>query len=172
MAVDTERFREFFGSFPTSVSIITTLDSQGRPCGLTCNTLSAVSMDPPLLLFCVDKGSQTLPALRHTGAFVAHVLADGGQSASQAFADKSQAKFEGRPWWPSQAARGAPVLGDITLGHAECVVVDRIEAGDHWIFIGRVEAAVSFPRRPLLYHRRAYSVFRPAAEEQLAGRAG
>jgi len=169
MAVDAERFREVFGSFPTSVSIVTTLDEEGQPRGLTCNSVSAVSVEPPLLLVCIDKRSQTLPALQKSGAFVVHVLADGGQSASQAFAGKSEAKFDGRSWRPSAAAGGAPVLADISMAHAECTVVQRVEAGDHWIFIGHVEAAESFARRPLLYHRRGYSVFQPGEPAGLVG---
>ncbi|MHC3474079.1 flavin reductase family protein [Streptomyces sp. 7R007] len=170
MAVDAGRFRELFGSFPTSVSIVTTLDRTGEPRGFTCNAVSAVSVNPPLLLVCVDKGSRSLPALQHSGAFVVHVLADGGQDASERFAGKSADKFAGHAWRPSAVAGGAPVLSDIALGHAECTVVQRVEAGDHWILIGRVEAAEVFSRRPLLYHRRAYSVWDPAAE--LAGTRG
>jgi flavin reductase (DIM6/NTAB) family NADH-FMN oxidoreductase RutF len=170
MAVDAGRFRELFGSFPTTVSIVTTLDGAGEPRGFTCNAVSAVSVDPPLLLVCVGKGSRSLPALQHSGAFVVHVLADGGQDASERFAGKSADKFAGHTWRPSEVAGGAPVLSGIALGHAECTVVQRVEAGDHWILIGRVEGAEVFSGRPLLYHQRAYSVWESAAE--LAGTPG
>lgn len=167
MAVDAVRFRELFGSFPTSVSIVTTLDDRGEPRGFTCNAVCAVSADPPLLLVCVDKGSRSLPALQHSGAFVVHVLAEEGRDASDRFAGRSEDKFAGQEWYPSAAAGGAPVLTGVALALAECVVVQRVEAGDHWIFIARVDGAQVFPRRPLLYHRRGYHVWESAAE--LAG---
>jgi flavin reductase (DIM6/NTAB) family NADH-FMN oxidoreductase RutF len=169
MAVDTSRFRGFFGAFPTSVAIVTALDENDEPRGFTCNALTAVSAEPPLLSVCVDKRSQTLPALAHSGAFVVHVLAEGAQEASEAFAGKSERKFAGRGWKPSPVAGGAPLLADIALAYAECTVVQRVEAGDHWIYIGRVDGTEVFPRRPLLYHRRNYTVWSPA--EQLTAAA-
>ncbi|MYS20719.1 3-hydroxy-9,10-secoandrosta-1,3,5(10)-triene-9,17-dione monooxygenase reductase component [Streptomyces sp. DvalAA-14] len=162
MAVDANRFKELFGSFPTPVWIITAVDEDGEPRGFTCNALSAVSADPPLLLFCVDKRSQTLPALVRSGGFVVHVLAEGAHEASEVFAGKSEGKFTGRRWLPSAVAGGAPVLPDLALGYAECALVQRVEAGDHWICVGRVDGSAVFPRDPLLYHRRSYSVWRPA----------
>ncbi|MQY36679.1 Flavin-dependent monooxygenase, reductase subunit HsaB [Streptomyces sp. RB17] len=164
MAVDTNRFREFFGSFPTAVAIVTALDERNEPRGFTCNALTAVSAEPPLLSVCVDRRSQTLPALAHSGAFVVHVLAEGAQEASELFAGKSERKFAGRGWKPSSVAQGAPVLADIALAYAECSVVQRVEAGDHWIYIARVDGAAVFPRRPLLYHQRHYRVWSPAGQ--------
>lgn len=153
MATDAHGFRGFFGSFPTAVSVVTALDERGEPRGFTCNAISAVSVEPPLLLVCVQRGSHTLPALRATGAFVVNVLADGGQDLAGVFASRSDRKFEGVRWRPSEVAGGAPVLRDGILGHAECTVVRTVEAGDHLIFIGQVEATDVFPRRPVLYHR-------------------
>jgi flavin reductase (DIM6/NTAB) family NADH-FMN oxidoreductase RutF len=164
MAVDTRRFRELFGSFPTSVSIITTVDADGSPRGFTCNAMTAVSADPPMLLVCVDKGSQTLPALRHSRSLVVHVLAENGREASDLFASKAEAKFEGLSWRPAALAGGAPVLEDVALAHAECRVVQHVEAGDHWIVVARVEAAEVHGRRPLLYQRGTYSVWCQGAE--------
>ncbi|MEU5045332.1 flavin reductase family protein [Streptomyces griseorubiginosus] len=169
MAVETSRFRELFGSFPTSVAIVTALDDQQEPRGFTCNALTAVSAEPPLLSVCVDKRSQTLPALIHSGAFVVHILAEGAQEASEAFAGKSEHKFAGRRWKPSETAKGAPVLTDIALAYAECTVVQPVEAGDHWIYIARVDGVEVFPRRPLLYHRRSYSIWSPDGQLTTAG---
>lgn len=162
MAVDAELFREIFNSFPTSVSVITTLDAEGNPRGFTCKAMSAVSIDPPLLLICVDKSSRTVRAIEASGAFVVNVLAEGGQQASQVFAGKSAHKFTDVDWIPSRAANGCPVLTGITLAHVECIVTQSVEAGDHWIIIGRLENAEVFQRRPLLYHRKAYDVWKHA----------
>ncbi|MFE0464057.1 flavin reductase family protein, partial [Kitasatospora sp. NPDC058965] len=159
MAVDAGRFREIFGSFPTAVAIVTALDEAGEPKGFTCNAVSAVSVDPALLLVCVDKGSRSLPALRHSGAFVVHFLGEDGQQASDRFAGRGDDKFAGQDWYPSAAAGGAPVLTGVALAHAECVVVQQVEAGDHWILIARVEEGEVHPSRPLLYHRRGYHVW-------------
>lgn len=161
MAVDPARFRALFGSVPACVSIVTTLDRHGEPRGLTCSAVSAVSLDPPLLLVCVDRRSRTLGPLLAHGAFVVNVLAERGRAAGEVFAGRSEDKFGGLVWRPSRPARGAPVLGEIVAAHAECVTVRTLPAGDHVIVIGRVDGAVVHPRRPLLYHDRSYAVCAP-----------
>jgi flavin reductase (DIM6/NTAB) family NADH-FMN oxidoreductase RutF len=156
MSVDAQRFRDLFSCFPSVVSIVTTLDGTGRPRGFTCNAVSAVSIDPALLLVCVDKGSSTLPAITETGGYVVNLLADGAEPASRAFAASGVDRFAGLDWSPSAAAGGWPVLHDLTVAWAECVLEQRIEAGDHWILIGRVEDAAVYDRPPLLYFQRSY----------------
>ncbi|PYC83784.1 flavin reductase [Streptomyces tateyamensis] len=161
MAIGPDLFREVFGSFPTSVSIITALDEEGEPRGFTCNAVCAVSADPALLLICVDKKSQTLPAIAASGTFVVNVLAAAGEDASRVFAGKENDKFAAVDWRPSAVADGAPVLADIALAAAECRVVDAVQGGDHWIFIARVEGAQVFHRAPLMYFKRRYSSWGP-----------
>ncbi|MFJ9903610.1 flavin reductase family protein [Streptomyces sp. NPDC101152] len=165
MPVDAARFREVFGSFPTAIAVVTATAEDGRPRGFTCNAVSAVSIEPPLLLICVDKRSQTLSALRASRSFVVNVLAEGGQDAARVFAGRSDDKFADVRWVPSDVSDGAPVLLDLTLAYAECVVVRAVEAGDHWIFIGRVDGAESFPRSPVLYHQGAFSVWETQARQ-------
>ena len=162
MTIGSESFRDFFGAFPTAVSIVTTLDDDGEPRGLTCNSVAAVSLDPPLLSICVAKRSKTLDAFTSTGAFVVNVLAEGGEELSTVFAGSSERKFSGVDWTPSEIAGGTPVLTTGTLAYAECSVVQDIPAGDHRILIGRIEGVNVFPFRPLLYQRSTYSVWRPA----------
>lgn len=172
MAVEPARFRALFGSVPACVAIVTTLDRHGEPRGLTCTAVSAVSLDPPLLLVCVDRCSRTLGPLLAHGAFVVNVLAERGRAACEVFAGRSDDKFGGLTWRPSRSARGAPVLGEITAAHAECVTVRTLPAGDHVIVIGRVDGAAVRPRRPLLYHDRSYSVCAPipGVAESASGR--
>ncbi|WP_328914211.1 MULTISPECIES: flavin reductase family protein [unclassified Streptomyces] len=169
MAVESATFREMFGMFPTAVSIVTAME-RGEPRGLTCSAVSAVSMDPPLLLVCVDKASRTLNALMTSEGFVVNVLAAGGQDIARLFASSSVRKFAGVPWLPSSWAGGAPLLTDVALACAECSVEQTVEAGDHWIFIGRVEEVSVFPRQPLLHQRGRFDIWTDRAQEPQARR--
>ncbi|MFI9457060.1 flavin reductase family protein [Amycolatopsis sp. NPDC052450] len=162
MTIGAESFRDFFGAYPTAVSIVTTLDADGEPRGLTCNSVAAVSLAPPLLSICVANRSKTLDAFTSTGAFVVNVLAEGGEELSTVFAGSSHRKFTGVSWEPSAIADGVPVLTTGTLAYAECSVVQSVPAGDHRILIGRIDGSAVFPARPLLYQRSTYSVWRPA----------
>ncbi|WP_329495095.1 flavin reductase family protein [Kitasatospora herbaricolor] len=159
MAVDSGSFRELFGSFPTAVSIVTALGPDGEPRGFTCNAMSAVSADPPLLLVCVDLRSQTLEAMSTSKSFVVNVLADGGQDAALVFASRSDGKFAEVDWQPSKVAGGAPVLRSLALAYAECNVVQMVEAGDHVVFFARVDGVEVLRRPPMLYHRGAFSAW-------------
>lgn len=154
-------FRSLFGAFPTAVSIVTTMDPTGMPYGFTCNSLSAVSLDPPLLSICVDNRSRTLRAIRSSRSFAVNVLADGGQRAAQLFAGRSDRRFDEVRWSPSAVAGGAPLLEDITLAYAECHVARTFKAGDHWLLIGRVRAVDVTSRSPLLYQKGLYTAWEP-----------
>jgi flavin reductase (DIM6/NTAB) family NADH-FMN oxidoreductase RutF len=158
IVVDDEQFRTLFASFTTGVSIVTALGVDGRPAGFTGNAVCAVSAQPPLLLVCVDKHSNTLPVIAESGTFVVNVLAEEGEAASRIFAGKAPDKFAGQRWVPARVAGGTPILVDVILAYAACVVVDTIEAGDHWIFIARIEEAETFPRSPLVYYQRGYGL--------------
>ncbi|MFJ1749668.1 flavin reductase family protein [Streptomyces sp. NPDC088116] len=149
-------FRHAFASLPTSVAVITTTDAQGTPKGLTSNAVCAVSMDPPLLLVCVDKSSRTLPALQQANGFVVNFLAEGAEHVSRQFATKSGDKFAGVRHRRSARAAGSPVLYDDSVAHLECATESRIEAGDHWILLGRVLGGEVHDKGALLYHRRSY----------------
>lgn len=159
MSVTPDEFRAFFGSFPTPVSIVTTVDTDGTPRGFTCSAVTSVSVDPPLLLVCLDRAARSLPPLLSAGAFVVNVLADGAQDVARVFASRSERKFSGVRWQPSAAAGGAPVLTELSVGHAECTVMRSVKAGDHWIVIGRVEAAEVFARSPVLHQRGVFGVW-------------
>ncbi|WP_262005163.1 flavin reductase family protein [Streptomyces sp. FIT100] len=157
MPVPPQQFRDIFGSFPTSVSIITAMDNDGMPRGFTCNAICAVSADPPLLLISISKTSQTLPAVLSSRSFVVNFLASSGVEASNVFAGKGQDKFADVRWQPSDVASGAPILSDLALAYAECRVEQTVEAGDHLLVIARVDGGSTFPRDALLYCRGEYS---------------
>lgn len=154
--VDRSTFTGIMSSFPTGVSIITTLDVDGTARGLTSNAICSVSVDPPIVLACVDRESNTLPALLARGAWVVNFLARDRGSLSDLFATKSPAKFDQVEW--RQAANGMPWLHKDTISHAACRTVQVIEAGDHLILLGQVESG-SIPDvggHPLVYYRRSY----------------
>ncbi|WP_136518618.1 flavin reductase family protein [Cellulomonas telluris] len=164
MPISAERFREIFGSFPTAVSVVTTLDADGQPRGLTSNTVCAVSVDPPMLLVAVDKSSNTLPAMRASAGFVVNVLAGGNAEVSRIFARKSADKFADLEWRASEVAAGAPILVDHAVAVAECSTERAVEAGDHWLFLGRVDEGATYPRPPLLHRRGVYGEWPLVAE--------
>lgn len=159
MAVGPDTFRAVVGAFPTGVTVVTTLDGDGTPRGLTSNAFSSVSADPPLLLVCVDKRSQTLPALQASGTFVVNFLAAGRQELSNTFASRAADKFAGVSWEPSAVANGAPILVHDVVAYAECVIHQQVEAGDHVILIGRIEGGGTWPGAPLLYYKRTYAAW-------------
>src|SRR5436305_1627465 len=147
------------GAFPTGVTIVTTLDHDGRPKGLTLQAFLAVSTDPPLCLIGLDRTSRTIDALERHGAFVVNFLAAGREHLSNRFASKEEDKFGHVHWQPSRVARGAPVLTDDAVAYAECVIVRKIEAGDHWLFVASVDGGAATERTPLMYFRRSYSAW-------------
>ena len=154
--VDRSTFAGIMSSFPTGVSIITTLDADGAPRGLTSNAICSVSADPPMVLACVDRRSNTLPSLLASGAWVVNFLVRGRGELSDLFATKAVNKFEKVSWRP--AGNGMPWLRADSIAHAECRTVQVIEAGDHVILLGQVEGG-SVPDsvgNPLVYFRRAY----------------
>jgi flavin reductase (NADH) len=161
MDAGSARFSELFGSFPTPIAIVTAADEEGHPFGFTSNAVCSVSAAEQTLLISVGKGSRTLPAIMSSQAFAVNFLSTLGRTMSQVFASKATDKFANLTWRPSITAKGAPLLVDIALGHAECRVKDAIEVDDHWLFIARVEGVAVFPREPLLYRRGDFGVWSP-----------
>lgn len=143
-------------AFPTGVAIVTTLDEDGEPKGLTTNAICSVSADPPMLLVCVDKTSRTLAALRHARRFVVNFMSDGCADLCALFASKADDKFAAVAWEPGLG--GVPCLVEQALAIAECRTEQELEAGDHLVLTGVVEAGrPPDPERvPILYYRRSY----------------
>jgi len=155
--VNGETFRKIMGCFPAGVTVVTTVAEDGSPRGLTSSAVCAVSLEPPLLLICVDRSSATLPSLRTHGSFVVNFLAEGQEAVARRFALKGGPdKFRGVAWRASEAADGAPILGEQSAAYAECVTQREIEAGDHIVFIASIEAGDAFERAPLVFRRGIY----------------
>ena len=157
MAVECEEFFAIMSAFPTGVAVVTTLDADGEPRGLTTNALCSVSGRPPLLLVCLDRESRTLPAVLNSGRFVVNLLAEQRDELARVFASKAEDKFDGVDWKPGLG--GMPCLRADSLAYAECAVEQRFEAGDHVIVTGLVEAGMAPDPAsvPILYFRRSYS---------------
>ena len=141
------------GHFATGVAVITTRDIDGKPYGLTANALCSVSLTPPLLLVCVDKGAESHPAFERSRLFAVNVLALGHEELSRRFAVSGGDKFVDVPH--RFGTTGVPLLEDV-LAVVECRVVAVHEAGDHTIYIGEVEHLEASEGDPLLFFRGQY----------------
>jgi flavin reductase (DIM6/NTAB) family NADH-FMN oxidoreductase RutF len=156
-ALDIVELRRTLGSFATGVAITTTLDSSGVPKGFTANSFTSVSLDPPLVLVCVDKAASCYPAFAATAHFAINILHEAQQHLSRAFASKLADKFADVPW--VSGVTGSPIFPDSTAW-LDCELFNRVEAGDHLILIGKVLNFGHSPeKQPLGYHRGSYIAF-------------
>ncbi|MET1115959.1 MAG: flavin reductase [Comamonas sp.] len=136
-AIEPKLFRQLLGCFPTGVAVITTTDTDGRPVGLTCNSFSSVSLEPPLVLFSLRKASSLVSVFSESQAFAINILSQRQDALSGRFASsKIVDKFEGVAW--RSGPLGTPIIDDC-LASFECSVHARHDAGDHYIFIGEVK---------------------------------
>jgi flavin reductase (DIM6/NTAB) family NADH-FMN oxidoreductase RutF len=157
VSVTPQLYREIMACFPTGVAVVTAHESGDRPRGLTLSAFCAVSLEPPLVLVCIDKGSNTLPAMRDSGGFTVNFLAGGREHLAVLYASKADEKFQDIVWRRPDIPEGGPVLHEDSAAYAVCITRQAIEAGDHWVFIGEVrDGAVIDGRLPLVYHRRAF----------------
>jgi flavin reductase (DIM6/NTAB) family NADH-FMN oxidoreductase RutF len=163
--VDRATFFASMAAFPTGVTVVTTVNADGHPVGLTCNAFTSVSAEPPLVLVSVDNHSNTLPALLAERRFVVNFLAAGRGDLATACAGKGDQKFAEISWAPS--AHGLPVLAEDSIAYVVCELVQELQAGDHVLLIGAVqEASPPAPDAvPLLYFRREFDSW-PAAGDR------
>jgi flavin reductase (DIM6/NTAB) family NADH-FMN oxidoreductase RutF len=156
-------FRHALGQFATGVTVITAQRAPGQPYGMTANAFTSVSLDPFLVLVCVDQRSHLLPLLKGGRFFGVNVLKDYHQAVSVYFAQSEQSPdAEARlgiryRWTPA----GVPLIED-TLAQMVCQVVASYIAGDHTIFLGEVQSADLFPGEPLLFFRSQYRQLVPS----------
>jgi 3-hydroxy-9,10-secoandrosta-1,3,5(10)-triene-9,17-dione monooxygenase reductase component len=152
--IDPRSFREVLGHFCTGVTIVTGL-LDGEPFGMTCQSFSSVSLDPPLVMFCPSKTSTTWPSLRRAGRFAVNVLGDDQAQLSQDFAVSGGPKFTGKTWEPG--ITGAPLIAG-AIAYVECVLARVYAAGDHEIVLGQVVALERSASggMPLLFFRSRY----------------
>ena len=147
-------FRELLGRFVTGVTVVTTVSPDGTPVGMTANSVASVSLDPPLVLICVDHDSAMHGDLKQAAGFVVNVLALDQEEISRRFAENRGDRFAGIGYQPGP--QGAPIL-DGVVAHIECDNHSSIEAGDHTIFVGRVTGGTTESGHPLVFYRGGYS---------------
>jgi 3-hydroxy-9,10-secoandrosta-1,3,5(10)-triene-9,17-dione monooxygenase reductase component len=152
-SVDLLKFRRVCGSFITGVAVVSCRD-RGEPVGLTVNSFTSVSLDPPLVLFCIHRDSQLLAALRPEMAFAVSILADHQRLVGRAFASRETRRFVGIR--SHVGVTGAPILSD-ALAYVEGRILREIDGGDHVIFLGEVLGLdVLAEDMPLAFFRSAH----------------
>jgi flavin reductase (DIM6/NTAB) family NADH-FMN oxidoreductase RutF len=157
--MDARRFREVLGSYPTGVTVVTGRTGDGAPFGLTVNSFTSVSLDPPLVLVCIDRLASSHDPLVEGGSFVVNVLAREQMALATRFASEPSAgRFDGVMW--DEGPLGDPVLPDAVAWLA-CSLEAVHAAGDHSILVGRVEALEGSDRAALAYHRGSYAMVAP-----------
>lgn len=152
MSVSETRFRHVMGHLAGGVAVVTSLGPESSPCGLTATAVCSVSLDPPLLVASIDRDSNTHAGIEASGLYAVNLLSAGQEELAVRFATKDPDKFRGLE--TEQAATGAPLLVE-TLGFLDCRVSREVPAGDHTLFIGRVEDARVRGEEagtPLVYH--------------------
>jgi 4-hydroxyphenylacetate 3-hydroxylase, reductase component len=151
---EARALRNSLGLFATGVCVVTAMDPSGHPMGLTINSFSSVSLNPPLILWSLDKGSDTMPIFGAIEAFTVNVLGDGAKDMSQRLSRKGHHGLHSGEW--RAGATGAPILND-AIAHFDCALSARHDGGDHVILVGEVKAhAHRDGAHPLLYYRGRY----------------
>lgn len=155
MSLDSRSFRKALGSFASGVTVITAFDPAAQaPVGVTVSAFSSLSLDPPLVLFCLGRTGSSLSAIEAAGRFAVNILADDQRDLSARFAGPVEQRWRDLAWEPLPG--GSPALpGALTV--LDCALSSVVPGGDHLIFIGEVET-VRFREdaRPLIYHGGAY----------------
>lgn len=156
---DSRAFRNALGRFATGIAVVTAIDPDGHPIGLTVNSFSAVSLEPPLVLWCLDNGSHNLEAFRRASHHAINILSVDQQDLSNRFATWPTDRFAGLPW--QKGAGGAPVFPGCCATF-EVANEAAHAGGDHTIFIGRVENYAEAPALdPLLFNAGQYRKLAP-----------
>jgi flavin reductase (DIM6/NTAB) family NADH-FMN oxidoreductase RutF len=148
MAISKDEFRAALSRFPSGVTIVTTKDADGRLHGITVSAFASVSLEPPMILVCVDKLAGSHDALAESGAFVVHILAEEHQEHSNKFASPVPDKFNDIEY--RYGLREIPVLENALVA-LECRLAHAHEGGDHTIFVGEIERAAINDGKPLVY---------------------
>jgi flavin reductase (DIM6/NTAB) family NADH-FMN oxidoreductase RutF len=152
--IDADTFRSVLGRFASSVTIVTTRDAQGVDHGMTVSAFCSLSLDPPMVLFCVDHVASMHEMLLAHPACGVSILSSNQEAYSRRFADQDNERFDGIAY--SRGESGA-VLLDEALAHLECRLIAHHEGGDHTVFIAEVDRAQPRQGRPLLYYRGGYA---------------
>lgn len=149
MAITNDEFRAALRHWASGVTVVTTKDRQGAAHGITVSAFSSVSLNPPLVLVCIDKETGSHYAFLESGVFVVNILREDQQEISEQFASKIEDKFDCINC--EIGIGGVPLLAD-ALVNLECRLVQSCEGGDHTIFIGEIQKTTVRTGKPLVYH--------------------
>jgi flavin reductase (DIM6/NTAB) family NADH-FMN oxidoreductase RutF len=152
--IDPAQFRQLLGHFATGVTILTTTTPEGQPRGMTANSLSSVSLHPPLLSVCVDREAEMHPVILQASEFAVNVLASPQEALARRFSDKHEDRFDGVGYHLSPEGL---ILLDGALAHVICERRATYPAGDHTIVLGRVVSGATHDGHPLLFYRGGYA---------------
>jgi flavin reductase (DIM6/NTAB) family NADH-FMN oxidoreductase RutF len=166
MGIEAREFRRSLGQFASGVTVVTTRDGAGQPQGLTASSFCSVSLEPPLVLVCVDNRLGARRAIEESGLFAVSVLAESQEAISRRFAGGGADKFTGVELVPGTS--GVPLVAG-ALAHIECRLAAAHTAGDHTIFVGEVLRLEATPGRPLLYHESGYHRLQASDPAPVAG---
>ena len=158
MSVDAASFRRTMGQFASGVTVVTTRDASGQLLGLTVSAFCSVSLEPPLVLVCIDHRSEANRGLRESGRFAVSVLGEHQEEVSRRFAAPGSGKLDGFGF--ADGHEGLPLVPG-ALAHVECRVRSFHDEGDHAVWVGEVTRAAAHPGRPLLHHAGGYRRLEP-----------
>ena len=153
MSISKEEFRRALSRFASGVTVVTTKDNSGKLYGITVSAFCSVSLEPPLVLVCIEKTAGSHHAFEQSGVFVVNILRENQQTISNHFASHSDNKFSGISY--RSGIEDLPVLED-ALVNLECRLRYSHEGGDHTIYVGEIENATIKDGNPLLYSHGDY----------------
>jgi flavin reductase (DIM6/NTAB) family NADH-FMN oxidoreductase RutF len=151
--VDAAQFRQLCGRFATGVVVVTAVAPDGAPSGMTANSFTSVSLDPPLVSVNIDRATDFHPVITAADGFVVNVLGSDQEATSRRFAGPPGRRFDGIGYRRTQRGR---VILDGVIAAIECERFAAFEVGDHTIVVGRVIGGEVHDGRPLLYFRGGY----------------
>jgi flavin reductase (DIM6/NTAB) family NADH-FMN oxidoreductase RutF len=156
-----DRFKDMMSRVAATVTVVTAKTETG-PIGITVSAFTSVSVDPPIVLVCIDKVAGSLPAYLAADGFTVNFLPESARDEAVLFATKDSDRFGAVGWREPSVEVAGPVL-DVAYGAFECVTIDKAEMGDHWVLYGRVDAGDRTDQAglPLLYLNRAYARSQP-----------
>lgn len=154
MSLDPDAFRALMGRFATGVTVVTAVDADGSPRGMTVSAFASVSLDPPLIVVCIDKTASMYDTLFNGESFAVNILASTQEEIARRFAATGGQQFEGIGFTPGES--GAPLLTDV-LAYVECRRVSSAATGDHAVIVAETLNASLRDARPLLYYRGGFA---------------
>lgn len=158
MTIDTQQLRRTLGLFTTGVTVVTTRDGHDEPVGMTANSFSSVSLDPPIVLWSIRKASRSHAVFTEAEHFAINVLANGQRDLAQRFAGPAEERFAAGVWRPG--AGDVPVLAD-ALARFECRRIGRVDMGDHTVLFGAVLAFAGADQPPLVFFQGRFAAVEP-----------